>query len=45
MITMADFYKNKGRLTLGIGLLCVVVLGSVLLTSGLTSITGRIFAG
>lgn len=37
MITMADFYKNKGRLTLGIGLLCVVVLGSVLLTSGLTN--------
>ena len=36
MIKMTDFYKNRRKATITIGLLCVVVLSSILLTNGLT---------
>ncbi len=36
MIKMAGFFKSRRRLALVVGLLCLVVLGSLLLTNGLT---------
>lgn len=36
MIKMTDFYKNRRKATITIGVLCVVVLSSILLTNGLT---------
>jgi bla regulator protein BlaR1 len=34
MIKMAEFYKNKKRLVMAIGIICVVILCGVLLTNG-----------
>lgn len=36
MIKMMDFFKNRRKTTITIGVLCVAVLSSVLLTNGLT---------
>ncbi|MDD4238639.1 MAG: hypothetical protein PHT62_08795 [Desulfotomaculaceae bacterium] len=36
MISMAVFFKSHRRLALVVGLLCLAVLGSILLTNGLS---------
>ena len=38
MIKMIDYFKNRRRTTLLIGVLCIVVLSGILLTNGLTKV-------